>query len=184
MRSPPAQRFVEHSQPALGIFGTSSAKSRTSFRAHWQNRQEPEGRSGRPCSELAQVLAPTYSECHVFRAAVFSIVLTLAIGQNAALLCNVWCQPHEARRLDVGIKSQRHPRRVNGKDNCSGVTFGAIAFVREDTRGTTSAPDCAERARCSAVPIRLRRQPDSRLGDESGHQPPLEARPLAIALRI
>jgi hypothetical protein len=38
---------------------------------------------------MARVLPFRMAEHHVFRAALFSIVLALAVGQNASLLCQV-----------------------------------------------------------------------------------------------
>ena len=122
-------------------------------------------------------------EHHVFRAAVFSIVLTLAVGQNAALLCKAWCYPHEAPAAGCRHHEPTTSATVNGNDNCSGATFGAIAFVREDARRTASAQDAQNGL---AVP-RFRFVPshsNSPFGYESGQPPPLQARPLAIALRI
>jgi hypothetical protein len=109
-------------------------------------------------------------------------VLTLAIGQNAALLCKVWCYPHEAAAAGCRHQEPTTSATVND-DDCSVATFGAMAFVREDARPTASAPD----AQNGLVVPRFRfvpSQSNSRFGYESGQHPPLEARPLAIALRI
>jgi hypothetical protein len=45
----------------------------------------------RVSSTLAQLLPLEVPSINVFRAALYSVVLTLAIGQNAGLLCKVWC---------------------------------------------------------------------------------------------
>ena len=81
----------------------------------------------------------------MFRAALFSIVLTLAVGQNASLLCKVWCHdatsagcPHQESTLSpdpTGFRS------VSADDNCGSAFVGAVAFVREDARRTAADPD-------------------------------------------
>ena len=120
------------------------------------------------------------NERHVFRASVFSIVLTLAIGQNAGLLCTVWCPdatstacPHQGSTTSPSVRAD---------DTCN-VVVGAVAFVREDGRRTAPGPDLQNalvvlRFRFVAPPI------DPRPGYESGRRLLLEERPLGIALRI
>ena len=118
----------------------------------------------------------------MFRATLFSIVLTLAVGQNAGLLCKVWCYPHDAT---AGCRQQEPTTSpsVSGDDYCNNVALGAMAFVREDARRTVSAPDVQN---ALGVP-RFRFSPpptDSRSDYEAGRQLLLEERPLVIALRI
>jgi hypothetical protein len=123
----------------------------------------------------------------VFRATLFSIVLTLAVGQNASLLCNVWCHdatstgcPHQDST--TSLDSTTSPN-VSADDNCSSVVVGAVAFVREDARRNAAAPD----AQNALVVPRFQLAPsptDLRSGFESGWRLPLEERPLIIALRI
>ena len=120
------------------------------------------------------------AEHHVFRAALFSIVLTLAIGQNASLLCTVWC--HDAASAGCPHQDSTTSPSVSADDNCSSVVVGAVGFVREDAR-RTAAPD----AQNALVIPRLRLVPsrtDLRLGAELGRRLPLEQRPLVIALQI
>ena len=132
-------------------------------------------------------IAPRSGEYHVFRAALFSIVLTLAVGQDANLLCKVWCHdatsagcPHQDSTTSPD--STASPS-VSADDNCGSAFVGAVAFVREDARRTAAAPD----AQNAVVVPRFRLAPsptDLRPSFESGRRLPLEERPLVIALRI
>ena len=101
--------------------------------------------------QAGAALALMGGEYHVFRAALFSIVLTLAVGQNAGLLCKVWCHdatsagcPHQDSD-DVPKRERRRQlpkRRPRGGRVCS--------------RGRATHRCCsgrAERRRGSSVPI-------------------------------
>ena len=70
-------------------------------------------------------------ERRMFRAAVFSIVLTLVAGQSAALLCDLSCDPGAATEClhHDAITSAR----VAVNSNCT-VVISSAAFVREDAR--------------------------------------------------
>ena len=116
----------------------------------------------------------------MFRAALFSIVLTLAMGQNASLVCQIWC--HDAR--SAGCASQDSPTSpsLSVDDSCRSTAPGVVAFVREDAR-RTAAPDAQNalaipRSRLAPSPAALRP------GFESGQRRPLEERPLVVTLRI
>jgi hypothetical protein len=79
----------------------------------------------------------------VFRAAVLSIVLTLAIGSNATLFCSAWCHPLEAKASACQHRDATTPQQIAGGDSCLFVTAAGTAIVREDaTRGpgTGDAP--------------------------------------------
>jgi hypothetical protein len=117
----------------------------------------------------------------VFRAALFSIVLTLAFGPNASLLCQVWCPDTTSARCPHQ-DSVTSPS-VSAHDNCRSDAGGAVAFVREDARRTTAAPDAQN---ALAVPRFLLALSHTDLGSgfESGRRRLFEERPLVIALRI
>ena len=133
---------------------------------------------------LASFLPPYRTEYHVFRAALFSIVLTLAVGQNASLLCEVWCHdatsagcPHQDSTMSPDSTALRS---VSADDNCRRAFVGAVAF---DARRAAAAPD----AQNALVVPRFRLAPsptDVRSGSESGRRLPLEAQPLVTTLRI
>jgi hypothetical protein len=117
----------------------------------------------------------------VFRAALFSVVLTLAIGQNAGLLCKVWC-PDAPSKSCPHQESTTSPS-VRADDTCTNVAVGAVAFVLEDGRRTAPGQD----AQHGLVVVRFQLvapPTDPRSGYESGQRLLLEERPLVIALRI
>ena len=126
-------------------------------------------------------LALRSGEYHVFRAALFWIVLTLAVGQNASLLCKVWC--HDATSAGCPHQDSTTSPSVSADDNCGSAFVGAVAFVREDARRTAAAPDAQN---ALVVPyFQLAPPPtDLRSGFESGRRLPLEERPLVTTLRI
>ena len=131
--------------------------------------------------QAGAALALVDGEHHVLRAALFSIVLTLAIGQNASLLCTVWC--HDAASAGCPHQYSTTSPSVSADDNCSSVVVGAVGFVREDARRTAAAP-AAQNA--LAVPhFRLApSRTDVRPGFELDRRVLLEERPRVIAVRI
>jgi len=123
----------------------------------------------------------------VFRAALFWIVLTLAAGQNATLLCTVWCHDTTSagcpRQDSTTAPDSTASARMSADDDCGSALVGPVAFVREDARRTAAAPD----AQNALVVPRFRLAPsptELRSGFESGRRPPLEERPLVTTLRI
>jgi hypothetical protein len=119
----------------------------------------------------------------VFRAALFSIVLTLAVGQNASLLCKIWCPDPDTTSAGCPHQDSTTSPSAGARDNCRSDGGEAVAFVREDARRTAAAPDAQN---ALAVPRFL--LPPSRIdlgsGFEFGRRLLLEERPLVIALRI
>ena len=125
---------------------------------------------------------PNDGEYHVFRATLFTIVLTLAVGENASLLCKVWC--HDSTSAGCPHQDSTTSPSVSAYGGCSSsVVVGAVAFVREDARRTAAAPD----AKHALVVHRFRLAPSStnlRFGFEAGRPLLFEGQPLVIALRI
>ena len=118
---------------------------------------------------------------HVFRAALFSIVLTLAVGQSAGLLCKVWC--HDATSAGCVHQDSTTSPSVSAEDSCEKAALETVAFLREDARRSAAAAD----AQNALVVARFRLAPspiDLGPAFESGRRLPLEERPLVIALRI
>jgi hypothetical protein len=120
-------------------------------------------------------------EHHVFRAVLFSIVLTLAFGPNASLLCKVWCPditsagcPHQDSTTSPSVRAH---------DNCRSDVGGVVAFVREDVRRTAAAPDAPNALAIPRFLLALSHA-DLGFGFKSGRRLLLEERPLVIALRI
>src|SRR5687767_12512172 len=129
---------------------------------------------------LARLLPLGDSEHYVFRAALFSIVLSLALGQNAALLCKAWCQDATPARCPHGESTT--PSSMSADDRCEDAAADVAAFVREDAPRGGSASDAQNSA---VVPgFRLTPPPvDAPRAFESGGRL-LEARPLVISLRV
>lgn len=117
----------------------------------------------------------------MFRAAIVLIVAVLAMGQNAVLLCQALCDPHEAAAAGCHSDSTTSPS-LTGNDDCTD-TLGAIAFVHEDVRRGTSTRDAPL---VVVIPAFLFAPPptDIRSGHGPGQQSLLEARPLVTSLRI
>jgi hypothetical protein len=119
----------------------------------------------------------------VFRAAVLSIVLTLAIGPNATLLCSVWCHPDEANTSACQHQDAVTSPRVTGEDSCRTAPASPTAFVREDAkRGSPTAIS----QQAVAIPLfRLGPPPTHTLSTyEATASLSAVASPLLIALRI
>ena len=118
----------------------------------------------------------------MFRAAVLSIVLALAVGPHGSL-CAVWCHPETATTGACEHQDPTSSPRVSGDDSCSDIAAGLTAFVREDVRRGVSASDVQHAV---VVPPFQSVPPStpSALGREPGQPPFLKARPLVLALRI
>jgi len=138
----------------------------------------------RGCLEdrLAQVLPLGVASSTVFRATLLSIVLILAAGQDAALLCGVWCHSGGGMAGSCEQQTDTTSPGVLANDECT-VSGNAIVFVREDARRSTSAPTVQSGV---LVPLFAFTPPVS--GRHSGYEAAgrhlLESRPLVIALRI
>ena len=134
-----------------------------------------------PRFRLAQLLPLEGGEHHVFRAALFSIVLTLSVGQNASLLCEVWC--HDATSAQCPHQDPTTSLSVGAGDSCTKLVVVAAVFVGEDARRTDPGPDAKN---ALVVPgFRFAAQPtDSGSGYEAGRLRLLKTRPRLIPLRI
>lgn len=75
------------------------------------------------------------------RAVVVSIVLTLAVAPNAALLCSAWCHAQAATPSNCHHQKDASAPRVSANDCCVTVVMSVATFFREDVRRGVSAPD-------------------------------------------
>ena len=119
----------------------------------------------------------------MFRAIVLSIALTLAVGPNAELLCNVLCHSETAAANECDHEESTNSPGVAGDNSCDRVVLSVGAFLREDVRRGVSAPD----ADYAIFVPRYQLAPsttDTRPRHELGREWWLEQRPLATALRI
>ena len=119
----------------------------------------------------------------MFRAALFSIVFSLAVGQNAALLCRTWCDAHVAVASECHHQNSSHTPSLAGDENCDNVVMAATAVLREDTRRDVSSQGANQ-----AIPVPRYKLTQSTIdaspGEEPWHAWLLEKHPLATALRI
>jgi hypothetical protein len=83
-------------------------------------------------------LALRCGEYLVFRAALLSIVLLLAVGQNVALLCITWCDAHTAAATECHYENSSTTPSVTGDEHCDNAT-AAAAVLREDVRRGVSS---------------------------------------------
>jgi hypothetical protein len=118
----------------------------------------------------------------VFRAALVSIVLTLTLGQNAALLCGVWCQPGQSANSACEHQVPM-TLSVTGNESCVLIVAGPTALVRDDARRVAAGSDAQQ----GPVVARFQLLPPSASPArdlENAHAAPPAARPLVLALRI
>ncbi|HET7218611.1 MAG TPA: hypothetical protein VFJ02_11215 [Vicinamibacterales bacterium] len=92
------------------------------------------------CLQMARLLPSNAPSIDVSRLAVLSIVVTLAVGQNSALLCRIWCHPHASTTLACEHPDTDAAARVTGTDLCTEIAAGTTAVVREDGRAGGSSP--------------------------------------------
>ena len=119
----------------------------------------------------------------VFRAALISIVLTMTLGQNVALLCRVWCHPQQSVNSACEHQVQTTSPSVTANESCSGVAAELALFVREDGRQTASASDSQQSV--AVARFLLVRPPSfSARALESSQAATVEGPPLVLALRI
>ena len=119
----------------------------------------------------------------MFQAAVLSIVLTLAVGQNVALLCKTWCDAHAAASSECHHENPSTTPSVAGDEHCDNVMVAAAAVLREDVQCGVSSSDAKQ-----AIPIPRYQLAqltiDARSGLDSWREWLLEKRPVSTALRI
>ena len=115
----------------------------------------------------------------MFRAALISIVFSLAVGQNLALLCRPWCDADLAAASECHHKS---PSVVSDED-CDNVAVAVTAVLREDVRRDVPSQDANQ-----AIPVPRFQLAQLTIGIRAGEEPwcawSLEKRPLDTALRI
>ena len=132
---------------------------------------------------VAWVLPLTLASIDVFRAAVLSIVLAMAVGPNVSLLCDAWCHPAAAR---MGACEHRQPTSaasLSGRDCCPDIGARPVALVRDDVRRWVSPPP---RQHAIPVPSFQLITPSTRagFGGNSGTHPTFDAKTVVSALRL
>lgn len=119
----------------------------------------------------------------VFRAALVSIVLTLTLGQNAALLCSVWCHPQQDATSTCEHQVPMTFPGVTGNESCIQVAAELTALVREDARRAATGSHAQQGTVVARFPL-LPPSTTSARDLERAQAPPPAARPLLLALRI
>jgi hypothetical protein len=134
-------------------------------------------------AQAGRCLAMWRVSIDVFRATVLSIVLTLVAGQNASLLCAVWCHPEAAAAGPCEHPDQTSTPSITQNGSCPDIPASSIALVREDVRRGVSAPAAQHAA--PVVRFQFAHLPShSASAGESGQRTAPEARPLVLPLRI
>jgi hypothetical protein len=119
----------------------------------------------------------------VLQAVVLSIVLTLAVGPNAELLCKASCHPHAAAASECHHGESTNSPGVAGDNNCDHVVLSVGAFLREEVLPGGRSPNVDHAVVVSRYQL-AQLATDARPGREPGREWSLEKRPLATALRI
>ena len=143
------------------------------------------------------------------RTLALSIVLTLAVGPNTALLCRVWCHPSTTgsgashHGMPAAAPSTHHHGEPvassaagyrnaavssvmtggNTCPDCGKAGFGAVQFLREDGRRSVSALDSLQTIlvhRYQFAPSTIPSRPQH----EPWRQWSLEERQLPTVLRV
>ena len=134
---------------------------------------------------LAFFLLTDGTEHRVFRAAVLSIVLTLAVGPNASLLCRTWCGDQQAAAASgCHHEAPATSPSVAGEDCCDSAVLGIAALLLKDERLSVSSPDGGHAILVLRYQQLALSPTDARRGDEPGRAWSLERRPLPTVLRI
>ena len=131
---------------------------------------------------MARVLPLALASIDGFRAALVSIVLALTFGQNATVLCRVWCQPQERANSTCEHQPQNTSPSVTGNESCIPIE-GTTPFVREDGRRGSSASDAQLSVVIARFHLSLPPSVAVRMNAHPQATPP-DVRPLAVALRI
>ena len=117
----------------------------------------------------------------MFRAAVVSIVLALATGPNASLLCSTWC--HQAATAGCEHGDTTGAQTIAANDICPMTVGTSSAYVREDVRRGTSTSQ-AQHVK-NVIPFESGRPPIEAVSvAHAGPCPPLAAQPVVLPLRI
>jgi len=132
---------------------------------------------------LASFLRSYATEHHVFRAAVLSILLTLAVGPDAKQLCMAWCDAQAAAASGCHHEAPATPLSVAGDDCCDDGMLGVGEFLLQDVRRGVPSPDEGH-----AIPGPRYQVGWSTIVARPGHEPgrewSLEQRSLPTVLRI
>ena len=74
----------------------------------------------------------------MFRIAVLTFVLTVAVAPHATVLCGIWCHPSGRATDGCHPHEPAQSANVTGGDTCTGVVATVSTFIREDVRRTAA----------------------------------------------
>ena len=128
------------------------------------------------------LLAFLKTRCHVFRAAVFSIVLAVATAPQATFLCQFLCQPNDSATSECHHHDQT--ATATRDKGCETAVLNVSTFVRDDSLRSTASGHPGHAL--GAVPRYQLARPTSELRamQNAGRALTLERRPLETALRL
>lgn len=134
-------------------------------------------------SSFGPVLAFPTGDYHVFPRALLSIVLALAVGANASLLCKAWCHPAEGAGGCHHEDPSTFARVAKDVVGCSDAIIGAADFTRESLRSASFVRDTTDAV--VVAPYRFAHSTtDTGSPPQSWRARPLARRPLVTVLRI
>lgn len=117
----------------------------------------------------------------MFRAALLSIVFSLAVGQNVALLCRTWCDAHVAAASECHHENSSSTPSMAGDEDCDNAAV--VVVLKEDVWRDVSSQDANQ-----AIPVPRDQLAQLTIDTRRGHEPwrkwSLEHFPLSTALRI
>ena len=117
----------------------------------------------------------------MLRAVAISIVLALATGPNASLLCSTWC--HQAATAGCEHRDTTGAQTIATDDACPMTVGIATAYVRDDVRRGASTPQ-AQHGK-NVTPFESGLPPIEAVSASLvGLCTPLAARPPVLSLRI
>ena len=132
---------------------------------------------------LAPVLRPRWASMVMFRATLLSIVLVLAAGPSASVLCKALCDPHVAAASGCHHQDDGNATQASGDASCQDAAPGATALLREDVRRSVSAEGIGAARPIASFQLVTR---TSDVRSVFGAQPGTadQKRPLSTPLRI
>ena len=124
----------------------------------------------------------------MFRAAILSIVVTLAGSPSAPLLCRVWCDHTAGAGMAKSDECHHHgvpsdSPKVAENDTCTTTAPGVVAFIREDTQRVSSAPPASHALVVLRYQLVAATAGDSRPSNAATEWT-FEKRPLTTTLRV
>lgn len=131
---------------------------------------------------LASLLLTGGTEHHVPRVPALWIVLTLAAGPNAALLCGTSCDQTSAGPSRCHTEAMTTAPIVSGDEGCA-KGLSAAVFLGEDVRRGVNSHGAGQAVLVTPYQF-AHSATDACPALEPGRQWSLDHRPLALALRI